>query len=580
MDTIYDAIEELTQIAEFTAEDFTNNIDRVIEVLDNTLSNFSRELERSERYDSGITGKRLKNLYEQNAQTLVDKYNQLTQKKAINEQLFNGQLFSEYGKYLNYNWDTKEVTKSGLYYTITDPQMKEKVDKFYDETVSLGQAVIDIDNQQEDIKDEFYDLKKNLLDKSLEFQEKVYDAVIKLREDEINNLNNIDNSIKNAASDLISSVQKNLQKLRQDRQNAKTEEELQNMEARLAYYQVDTSNANQKNILDLQKQLTDKQQSYTDSLIDQKISELQQQNDEAAAQRKRQIEIMETQLELDKENGVIWKAVDNALKVGFDSSGKIQKGSDLYNMLASLDEVTKKNSMQFERWFGELSNLAAAYNTSLTVDFGSENQMSNAVANSNDVFGENSPYIKSLKEQLEAMNRDGNFNHLMWYDQEGQQMRYKYSYYEASSDTEAKAYNDKVNQYETLAAALANARAFYRKNRNASFTSAFKRLYGYDSGGLADYTGPAWLDGTKSSPELVLNPRDTENFIQLKDILANVMTNKPNNANTNGDFYFEIHIDVDKITSDYDVDQIASRIKQQITNEARYRNVNTINMIR
>ena len=519
-------------------------------------------------------------MYEQNAQTLVDKYNQLTQKKAINEQLFNGQLFSEYGKYLNYNWDTKEVTKSGLYYTITDPQMKEKVDKFYDETVSLGQAVIDIDNQQEDIKDEFYDLKKNLLDKSLEFQEKVYDAVIKLREDEINNLNNIDNSIKNAASDLISSVQKNLQKLRQDRQNAKTEEELQNMEARLAYYQVDTSNANQKNILDLQKQLTDKQQSYTDSLIDQKISELQQQNDEAAAQRKRQIEIMETQLELDKENGVIWKAVDNALKVGFDSSGKIQKGSDLYNMLASLDEVTKKNSMQFERWFGELSNLAAAYNTSLTVDFGSENQMSNAVANSNDVFGENSPYIKSLKEQLEAMNRDGNFNHLMWYDQEGQQMRYKYSYYEASSDTEAKAYNDKVNQYETLAAALANARAFYRKNRNASFTSAFKRLYGYDSGGLADYTGPAWLDGTKSSPELVLNPRDTENFIQLKDILANVMTNKPNNANTNGDFYFEIHIDVDKITSDYDVDQIASRIKQQITNEARYRNVNTINMIR
>jgi hypothetical protein len=35
----------------------------------------------------------------------------------------------------------------------------------------------------------------------------------------------------------------------------------------------------------------------------------------------------------------------------------------------------------------------------------------------------------------------------------------------------------------------------------------------YETGGLADYTGPAWLDGTKSHPELVLNARDTENFI-------------------------------------------------------------------
>jgi hypothetical protein len=35
----------------------------------------------------------------------------------------------------------------------------------------------------------------------------------------------------------------------------------------------------------------------------------------------------------------------------------------------------------------------------------------------------------------------------------------------------------------------------------------------YATGGLADFTGPAWLDGTKSHPELVLNSRDTENFI-------------------------------------------------------------------
>lgn len=48
-----------------------------------------------------------------------------------------------------------------------------------------------------------------------------------------------------------------------------------------------------------------------------------------------------------------------------------------------------------------------------------------------------------------------------------------------------------------------------------------KELYKmYARGGLADYTGPAWLDGTPAKPEMVLNPTDTENFIELKDYLA------------------------------------------------------------
>jgi hypothetical protein len=41
----------------------------------------------------------------------------------------------------------------------------------------------------------------------------------------------------------------------------------------------------------------------------------------------------------------------------------------------------------------------------------------------------------------------------------------------------------------------------------------YEQLNKYETGGLADFTGPAWLDGTKSSPELVLNAVDTKNFI-------------------------------------------------------------------
>ena len=98
---------------------------------------------------------------------------------------------------------------------------------------------------------------------------------------------------------------------------------------------------------------------------------------------------------------------------------------------------------------------------------------------------------------------------------------------------------------------------------------AYRKLGGpayrqYLSGGLADFTGPAWLDGTPSKPEVVLNARDSENLIQLRDILRNNQ-----NSGTNiGDSYFDIDINVDEIAGDYDVDRMVDRIKQIIYNDS------------
>lgn len=116
-----------------------------------------------------------------------------------------------------------------------------------------------------------------------------------------------------------------------------------------------------------------------------------------------------------------------------------------------------------------------------------------------------------------------------------------------------------------------------KNSRNAFKNSKFKA---YKTGGLADFTGPAWLDGTKSHPELVLNARDTENFIQLKDILSNVLKRDNNKTENSGDNYFEIHIDVERIEDDYDVEQLADKIKGIIQQDAMYRNVNFINHLR
>jgi hypothetical protein len=101
--------------------------------------------------------------------------------------------------------------------------------------------------------------------------------------------------------------------------------------------------------------------------------------------------------------------------------------------------------------------------------------------------------------------------------------------------------------------------------------------YAYATGGLASSTGPAWLDGTPSQPELVLNAKDTQNFIALRDILSNLANN---GTSIGGDTYYDIDIDVDSLQSDYDVEQLADKIRSMIAADATYRNVNTLNRLR
>lgn len=105
-----------------------------------------------------------------------------------------------------------------------------------------------------------------------------------------------------------------------------------------------------------------------------------------------------------------------------------------------------------------------------------------------------------------------------------------------------------------------------------------KYLNQYKSGGLADFTGPAWLDGTKSRPEYVLNADQTERFFSLVDVLEDY--DKDKKPEKSGDNYFEIAINVEKLENDYDVEQVANKIRKMIYDDAMYRNVNAINHIR
>lgn len=103
-------------------------------------------------------------------------------------------------------------------------------------------------------------------------------------------------------------------------------------------------------------------------------------------------------------------------------------------------------------------------------------------------------------------------------------------------------------------------------------TGAYKK---YATGGLVDYTGLAQVDGTPNKPEAFLSAEDTANIGAAAKLLAdlpifNSTSNAENAASTNiGDTSIEIHINVENISDDYDVDQMIERVKQDIVDVAK-----------
>ena len=119
----------------------------------------------------------------------------------------------------------------------------------------------------------------------------------------------------------------------------------------------------------------------------------------------------------------------------------------------------------------------------------------------------------------------------------------------------------------------------YKKDLKIAKDKKYKP-YEYATGGLANYTGPAWLDGTPSKPELVLNAQDTKNFIALKDVLSKALGSTNSVENTYGNATYEININVDHLNNDYDVDKVVERVKKKIVQDSSYRNVTQVRNFR
>lgn len=504
---------------------------------------------------------------------------------------------------LRIDWDAiEQITDDSLGQAVNEyiSQLQEWLDTIYE----AEDALIDIENS-------VLDIKERGKEEYLDFENRVKDALESYYQEEIDQLSTINDTIEDTNSRLIDSIQKYIDDQRKKRQNERTEKDLEKKQRRLSYLRQDTSNANQTEILTLQEEITLEQEDYTDTLIDQRISELQEQNDLAQEQRQHQIEIAQAQLEHYVSTGEIWKEVEQLMKDGFDRENGILRGDRLMDILKQADNFDGLSHVAKMKWLNDLTNqakLAQAWtlgsawyqqegnnilsqisgeianldvgttvNNYYTTGSGSSSGgygnsgysgsgggsgISGAYGNGSVNIGSGMHEQDNRKYHIEIPSMGfytgGNFSST-WYDKVMEMAR-----------------NDIDNQYKRL---TLGERTHWNLAYQALIGNLNQGVYylgRYKTGGLADFTGPAWLDGTKAKPEYVLNSVQTKGFLTLVDVLDSIKNHSstPKSENAVGNTY-DIDINIETVKEEADIDKIAEKVQKSIVIASQYRS-NTI----
>lgn len=484
---------------------------------------------------------------------------------------------------------------------------------------------------------EFYNELKTLKDEWAGYADQLWDISDAEQKKELDNFKKLSDSLDNAFKNLLDEIKRKLDERRQQEDNIKTERDISQKQQRLAMLQADTSGGHQVEIAQLQQEIANAQQDYQRSLEDQMLDKLQQQADQAAQQREQQIELQSATIDAINNASLVnqWLA---------DPKNPDNKQAMYEAFMAANEADTKPDAIkeQLERQFEELY-LGIITNKDKQDALYSSDQAQNQIINQIEDgtikianwSGQESGILDSIKAGIDGLNSSGSSVSLSNGGKVTEGGTKAISTPSTSNPAPApaakpnplNAYKAKVQAAQSnkkmgadeFKSVVAHAKAagismtqmgkdlaktkgltwkqVVKAAKKAGYSKAtvtswwgnvsnksknvIKDWSKYATGGLADYTGPAWLDGTPSKPELVLNAKDTQNFLALRDVLSKAIgsTNSINNS-YGGDNIFEINVNVDKIEKDYDVDRVIERVKKEITKGAGYRNVTQVRNFR
>ena len=533
----------------------------------------------------------------------------LKEKKKATQQIINQneqlrveklqQADKAWAKYYNIDPNSHELKLTQAYYkAIVNPKASKTVAEMlnnfkdwveeYDDIVELSREEENVLAETNNLLKERWELYRDnyidIINELASFYEDAQRDIIDAQKDAYDEMKELDDNY-------LEELKKNIEARRNARDRENSIQDITDKQKRLNMLMRDTSGRNASEIADLQKEIQDAQQDLIDEDTDRLIEALEAANEEQQDRWDEQIDLMEKQLEADKKNGEFIRMAEEEFAKGpqhvrdlfeeFYSTSGQYSGAEI---LKKMDELVAKLGTAFKYFNGE-NPMEGALGTSDTSTPGISGAPANKGGTSGGKGGASGGGSSGTGKAYNAA-----------VSKYGAAPTGKPNLKQGSSGNSVKWLQYFLNQ--AIGAGLnidgkfgsktyAALRQFQNKANlklidgivGPETAAAFKR---YATGGYVDYTGPAWVDGSPTKPEAILSAKDTQNFIQLKQLIAAMMDRIGMNNSAFGlqsaaGNTCTIYVNVDQLASDYDVDDMVNRVKQEIMNSTSYRNINLIN---
>lgn len=533
----------------------------------------------------------------------------LKEKKKVTQQIINQneqlrveklqQADKAWAKYYNIDPNSHELKLTQAYYkAIVNPKASKAVAEMlnnfkdwveeYDDIVELSREEENVLAETNNLLKERWELYRDnyidIINELASFYEDAQRDIIDAQKDAYDEMKKLDDNY-------LEELKKNIEARRNARDRENSIQDITDKQKRLNMLMRDTSGRNAGEIADLQKEIQDVQQDLIDEDTDRLIEALEAANKEQQDRWDEQIDLMEKQLEADKKNGEFIRMAEEEFAKGpqhvrdlfeeFYSASGQYSGAEI---LKKMDELVANLGTAFKYFNGE-NPMEGTLGTSDTSTPGISGAPANkggtsggrGGASGGGSNGTGKAYNAAVSKYGAAPTGKPNLK------QGSSGNSVKWLQYFLNQAVGAGLNIDGKFGSKTYAA----LRQFQNKANlklkdgivGPETAAAFKR---YATGGYVDYTGPAWVDGSPTKPEAILSAKDTQNFIQLKQLIATMvdrigMNNSAFDLQSATGNTCTIYVNVDQLASDYDVDDMVNRVKQEIMNSTSYRNINLIN---
>lgn len=439
---------------------------------------------------------------------------------------------SKYSKYIEVSIDgSLRLTEE---YWASTGDITEELDEWID-------AYDDVLGRQKDLTDEINDYKKELKelwegwrDSFIDLTNDIADVFQELDEKQLEDRQEFYEKLEEQDQRYLESVRNNIEEERKARERANSFEDLQKKQNRLALLQRDSSGRYVNNIAELQEEINSDQQDLADQNVDNILDTLEKQMDKDAERHQDILDAMQKQIDSNVENRIYIERAEQTIAQGEQAIlDAIHMGEDWRN--ASNAEREKMDEEQATNIAGSKSYLE---------------KLNEGITSSSEYISK--MVTDALTKQTES---------LVWTIGDIPQ-------------------NDEAHVAHAMETTLPSIlEQFFARTNTAQDMADDNKVSGarYATGGLVDYTGPAWVDGTPGKPEAFLNANQTAMIASFTANLAKMISGKFPSSNVEAGSNCEINIDIGSIGADYDIDQAINKVKQEIVNSAQFRNITLLN---